>query len=91
MMTLFVALAEQNPGLFGFISASLTVLVFLGAVGFVMLMVYNIKSFLAYRRRKEEAGGEAVEKEHSTLYWVVDGFLTFAFSLDFLSLLIFLI
>ena len=44
MMTLFVALAEQNPGLFAFISASLTVFVILGAVGFVFLMVYNIKS-----------------------------------------------
>jgi hypothetical protein len=91
MFSILAALSEQNPGLFAFVSASLTVLVLVGAIGFVLLMVYNIKSFLTYRRRKEEGGDEDVPNAHSTFYWIVDGFFTVVFSLDFLSVFLFLI
>ena len=69
---------------------NLALLTALGGVVFVLLMIFNINSFVKYLRRdKTEEADE--KKQHSGLFWVVDGVVTFLFSLDFLSLLIFLI
>ena len=69
---------------------NLALLTALGGVVFVLLMIFNINSFVKYLRRdKTEEADE--KKQHSGLFWAVDGVVTFLFSLDFLSLLIFLI
>jgi len=41
---------------------------------------------LTYRKRRADDKNGEVEKEHSTLFWAVDGFFTFALSLDFLTI-----
>ena len=87
MFSSLIVLFEEFPTLLNILSA----LVILGAIGFVLMMGFNIKSFLSYRRRKADDKHGEVEKEHSTLFWVTDGFFTFVLSFDFLSLfLIFL-
>ena len=64
--------------------AALTVI---GSVVFVLLMWFNIASLMKYLRRdKTEEADE--KKQHSALFWAVDGILTFLFSLDFLTLFI---
>ena len=64
--------------------AALTVI---GSVVFVLLMWFNIASLMKYLRRdKTEEADE--KKQHSGLFWAVDGILTFLFSLDFLTLFI---
>ncbi|MDP6195450.1 MAG: hypothetical protein QF880_07025 [Candidatus Poseidonia sp.] len=69
---------------------TLAALTVIGGVVFVLLMIFNINSFVKYLRRdKTEEADE--KKQHSGLFWAVDGVFTFLFSLDFLSLLIFLI
>ena len=69
---------------------TLAALTVIGSVVFVLLMWFNIASLMKYLRRdKTEEADE--KKQHSGLFWAVDGVVTFLFSLDFLSLLIFLI
>ena len=69
---------------------TLAALTVIGSVVFVLLMWFNIASLMKYfRRDKTEEGDE--KKQHSGLFWAVDGILTFLFSLDFLTLLLFLI
>ena len=69
---------------------TLAALTVIGSVVFVLLMWFNIASLMKYLRRdKTEEADE--KKQHSGLFWAVDGVFTFLFSLDFLSLLIFLI
>ena len=69
---------------------ALTALTVIGGVVFVLLMIFNINAFVKFLRRDKTEGADE-EKQHSGLFWAVDGILTFLFSLDFLSLLIFLI
>ena len=69
---------------------TLAALTVIGSVVFVLLMWFNIASLMKYLRRdKTEEADE--QKQHSGLFWAVDGLFTFLFSLDFLSLLILLI
>ena len=66
---------------------TLAALTVIGSVVFVLLMWFNIASLMKYLRRdKTEEADE--QKQHSGLFWAVDGVFTFLFSLDFLSLLI---
>ena len=66
---------------------TLAALTVIGSVVFVLLMWFNIASLMKYLRRdKTEEADE--QKQHSGLFWAVDGLFTFLFSLDFLSLLI---
>ena len=66
---------------------TLAALTVIGSVVFVLLMWFNIASLMKYLRRdKTEEADE--KKQHSGLFWAVDGLFTFLFSLDFLSLLI---
>ena len=69
---------------------ALTALTVIGGVAFVLLMIFNINALVKFLRRDrtEEADDQ---KQHSGLFWAADGIVTFMFSLDFLSLLIFLI
>ncbi len=56
--------------------AALTVIV---GVLFVLLMIFNINSFVKYLRRdKTEEADE--QKQHSGLFWAVDGLFTFSSS-----------
>ncbi|MGB1233005.1 MAG: hypothetical protein ACPHF0_02405, partial [Poseidonia sp.] len=68
----------------------LATLTILGGVVFVLLMIFNINAFVKFLRRDKTEGADDA-KQHSGLFWAVDGIATFLFSLDFLSLLIFLI
>ena len=69
---------------------TLAALTVIGSVVFVLLMWFNIASLMKYLRRdKTEEADE--KKQHSGFFWAVDGILTFLFSLDFLTLFIFLI
>ena len=69
---------------------TLAALTVIGSVVFVLLMWFNIASLMKYLRRdKTEEADE--KKQHSGLFWAVDGLFTFLFSLDFLTLFIFLI
>ena len=69
---------------------ALTALTVIGGVAFVLLMIFNFNALMKYLRRDKTAeAGE--QKQHSGLFWAMDGIVTFMFSLDFLSLLIFLI
>tara|TARA_B100000683_G_scaffold222671_1_gene220230 strand:+ start:261 stop:494 length:234 start_codon:yes stop_codon:yes gene_type:complete len=69
---------------------ALTALTVIGGVAFILLMIFNINAFVKFLRRDKTAeAGE--KKQHSGLFWAADGIVTFLFSLDFLSLLIFLI
>ena len=66
---------------------TLAALTVIGSVVFVLLMWFNIASLMKYLRRdKTEEADE--KKQHSGLFWAVDGILTFLFSLDFLTLFI---
>ena len=66
---------------------TLAALTVIGSVLFVLLMWFNIASLMKYLRRdKTEEADE--KKQHSGLFWAVDGILTFLFSLDFLTLFI---
>lgn len=86
MFSSLLIFLEEYPAILTVFSA----LVILGAVMFVLMMAFNINSFVKYLRRDKTA--EAVEqKQHSGLFWAVDGLFTFLFSLDFLSLLLLLI
>ena len=86
MFSSLMILLEEYPAILTVFSA----LVILGAIMFVLMMAFNINSFVKYLRRdKTEQPDE--QKQHSGLFWAVDGVFTFLFSLDFLSLLIFLI
>ncbi len=87
MFSSLILIFEEYPALLTILSW----MVILGAIGFVLMMAFNIKSFLTYRKRKADDKDGEVEKEHSTLFWVVDGFFTFFFSLDFLSLFLILL
>lgn len=69
---------------------TLAALTVIGSVVFVLLMWFNIASLMKYLRRDKTEGADE-KKQHSGLFWAVDGLFTFLFSLDFLSLLIFLI
>ena len=69
---------------------TLAALTVIGSVVFVLLMWFNITSLMKYLRRdKTEEADE--KKQHSGLFWAVDGILTFLFSFDFLTLFILLI
>ncbi len=69
---------------------TLAALTVIGSVVFVLLMWFNIASLMKYLRRdKTEEADE--KKQHSGLFWAVDGILTFLFSFDFLTLFILLI
>ena len=83
MFSSLLILFEEYPVILTILDA----IVILGAIGFVLMMVFNIKSFLAYRKRKSNNKNKQVERVHSTFFWVIDGFFTFLFSLDFLSLI----
>ena len=69
---------------------ALTTLTVIGGVVFVLLIIFNINAFVKFLRRDKTAVDDK-KKQHSGLFWAVDGIVTFMFSLDFLSLLIFLI
>ncbi|MGB2070682.1 MAG: hypothetical protein ACPHVR_03495 [Poseidonia sp.] len=69
---------------------ALATLTIVGGVVFVLLMIFNINAFVKFLRRDKTEGADDA-KQHSGLFWAVDGIATFLFSLDFLSLLIFLI
>ena len=69
---------------------TLAALTVIGSVVFVLLMWFNIASLMKYLRRDKTDEADE-KKQHSGLFWAVDGLFTFLFSLDFLSLLIFLI
>ena len=64
---------------------SLTGLTVVGGVAFVLLMIFNFNALMKYLRRdKTVEAGE--RKQHSGLFWAVDGIVTFIFSMDFLTL-----
>ena len=64
---------------------ALTTLTVIGGVVFVLLMIFNINAFVKFLRRdKTEEADDA--KQHSGLFWAVDGIVTFIFSMDFLTL-----
>ena len=69
---------------------ALTALTVIGGVAFVLLMIFNFNALRKYIRRDKTEGTDE-RKERSVLFWAADGVVTFMFSLDFLSLLIFLI
>lgn len=69
---------------------ALTALTVIGGIAFILLMIFNFNALLKYLRRDKTEGSDE-EKQHSGLFWAMDGIVTFMFSLDFLSLLIFLI
>ena len=56
-----------------------------GGVAFLLLMVFNIRSFMKYLSR-DKSEGALVQKQHPRLFLAVDGFVTFLTSLDFLPL-----
>lgn len=64
---------------------ALTALTVVGGVAFVLLMIFNFNALMKYLRRdKTVEAGE--RKQHSGLFWAVDGIVTFIFSMDFLTL-----
>ena len=64
---------------------ALTALTVIGGVAFVLLMIFNFNALMKYLRRdKAVEAGE--KKQHSGLFWAVDGIVTFIFSMDFLTL-----
>ena len=87
MFSSLILIFEEYPALLTILSG----MVILGAIGFVLMMAFNIKSFLTYRKRKADDKHGEVEKEHSTLFWITDGFFTFVLSFDFLSLFLILL
>tara|TARA_B100000900_G_scaffold7444_1_gene6294 strand:+ start:8940 stop:9173 length:234 start_codon:yes stop_codon:yes gene_type:complete len=64
---------------------TLAALTVIGGVLFVILMIFNINSLVKYFGREKTEGATDV-KQHSTFFWLVDGFFTFLFSLDFLTI-----
>ena len=82
MFSSLILIFEEYPALLTILSG----MMILGAIGFVLMMAFNIKSFLTYRKRRVDDKNGEVEKEHSIFFWVVDGFFTFALSLDFLTI-----
>lgn len=86
MFSSLIILLEEYPAILTVLSA----LVIFGAIMFVLMMAFNINSFVKYLRRDKTEGADE-KKQHSGLFWAVDGVLTFLFSLDFLTLFIFLI
>ena len=86
MFSSLIPIFEEYPTLLTILSG----MVILGAIGFVLMMAFNVKSFLTYQKRKAD-DRKKYGDEHSTLFWIVDGFVTFFLSLDFLTIfLIFL-
>ena len=69
---------------------TLAALTVIGSVVFVLLMWFNIASLMKYLRRDKTDEADE-KKQHSGLFWAVDGILTFLFSFDFLTLFILLI
>ena len=69
---------------------ALTALTVIGGVAFVLLMIFNFNALMKYLRRDKTEGTDE-EKQHSGLFWAVDGIVTFMFSMDFLTLFLFLI
>ena len=69
---------------------TLAALTVIGSVVFVLLMWFNIASLMKYLRRDKTVEADE-KKQHSGLFWAVDGIVTFLFSLDFLTLFIILI
>ena len=69
---------------------TLAALTVIGSVLFVLLMWFNIASLMKYLRRDKTIEADE-KKQHSGLFWAVDGIVTFLFSLDFLTLFIILI
>ena len=69
---------------------ALTALTVIGGVAFILLMIFNFNALLKYLRRDKTEGNDE-EKQHSVLFWAADGVVTFLFSLDFLTLFLFLI
>ena len=64
---------------------ALTALTIVGGVVFVLLMIFNINAFVKFLRRDKTAVDDE-KKQHSGLFWAVDGIVTFIFSMDFLTL-----
>ena len=81
MFSSLLALFEEYPTILTVLSG----LVFLGAIMFVLMMAFNINSFVKYLRR-DKSEETTSTKQHSGVFWVVDGFVTFLFSMDFLTL-----
>ncbi len=64
---------------------TLAALTIIGGVLFLFLMWFNIASLMKYLRR-DTSEETTYTKQHSGLFWVLDGCLTFLFSLDFLTI-----
>ena len=64
---------------------ALTALTIVGGVVFVLLMIFNINAFVKFLRRDKTTEADE-QKQHSGLFWAVDGIVTFIFSMDFLTL-----
>ena len=64
---------------------ALATLTIVGGVVFVLLMIFNINAFVKFLRRDKTEGADDA-KQHSGLFWAVDGIVTFLFSMDFLTL-----
>ena len=69
---------------------ALTALTVVGGVVFILLMIFNINAFVKFLRRDKTEGADDA-KQHSGLFWAVDGIVTFLFSLDFLTVFLLLI
>ena len=69
---------------------ALTALTVVGGVAFILLMIFNLNALMKFLRRDKTEGTDE-EKQHSGLFWAVDGIVTFMFSIDFLTLFLFLI
>ena len=81
MFSSLLVLFEEYPTILTVLSG----LMFLGAIMFVLMMVFNINSFVKYLRR-DKSEETTYTKQHSGLFWVVDGIVTFLASFDFLTL-----
>ena len=81
MFSTLLVLFEEYPAILTVLSG----LVILGAIMFVLMMAFNINSFVKYLRR-DKSEETTSTKQHSGVFWVVDGFVTFLFSMDFLTL-----
>ena len=81
MFSSLLVLFEEYPAILTVLSG----LVILGAIMFVLMMAFHINSFVKYLRR-DKSEETTSTKQHSGVFWVVDGFVTFLFSMDFLTL-----
>ena len=81
MFSSLLVLFEEYPA----ILTALSGFVILGAIMFVLMMAFNINSFVKYLRR-DKSEETTSTKQHSGVFWVVDGFVTFLFSMDFFTL-----